>query len=126
MPGVIERDPDCILIGTHDGNHMYADYRWYSKERECLYYSNKMEEFIVRNMIKSKVDELKTYDTFDCQEKMIMRHMLNNLDPMYIHTHRDLILNVTHNYHDLFTIMTETEEEHDRAVVELINEYGRS
>ena len=63
MPGVIERDPDVILIGIHDGNHMYADNAWFTKEHECHHYSNKMEEFVVFNMFKNEMKYLKTVDT---------------------------------------------------------------
>ena len=49
LPGVIEKDPDVILIGIHDGNHMYEDHRWFSKEHECQHYSDTIEEQIVES-----------------------------------------------------------------------------
>jgi hypothetical protein len=66
LPGVIEKDPDVILIGIHDGNHMYEDNQWFSKEHECQHYSDKIEEQIASNKLEVIEEELETY----CESKV--------------------------------------------------------
>ena len=122
MPGVIERDPDVILIGVHDGNHMFRDMRWYTKEHECLYYSDKMEEFVVFKILKSKMMKLKTYDTFndDCPMFTKIDYMRRNLDPMFVHTHREILREESgpFDYDELFRSLTDSAEEYMQCVEE--------
>ena len=119
MPGVID-DPDVILIGVHDGNHMFKDHRWFSKEHECLHYSTTMEEFVIFNKLKSIMIQIKTYDTFDCPKFKMVGYMIANLDPIIWHAHLKTIERVYMNNRSRFySLLTESDEELDK----LLNEH---
>ena len=115
-PGIMENDTDAITIGIHDGNHMYADNMWYTKEHECQHYSDKMEEFVLFKILHSKMMKLKTYDTFndDCPMWKKNDYMRRNLDPMFIHTHREILREETgpFDYDQLFRSLTDSAEEY--------------
>ena len=118
MPGVIERDPDVILIGVHNRNYMYSDSAWFSKEHECQYYSDKMEEFVVCNMLKSKLDKLKTYDTFNCSIFKMINYMFRNLDPTFKHLHSKPIRKLSLDYKPFFKHLAERVEEYEECWME--------
>ena len=113
MPGVMVRDPDVITIGIHDGNHMYADNMWFTKEHECKHYSDKMEEFVVFNILKNEMKYLKTVDTFDCPMFRKITHLIRNIDPMFMHIHKHIITSaLSEGYEHIFRSLTENEEEY--------------
>ena len=116
IPGVIDTDPDVILIGVHDGNHMFRDMRWYTKEHECQHYSDKMEEFVLFKILASKMMKLKTYDTFNEDGPMWKKidYMRRNLDPTFIHTHREILREESgpFDYDQLFRSLTDSAEEY--------------
>ena len=116
MPGVIERDPDVILIGIHDGNHMYADNMWFTKEHECKHYSDKMEEFVIFCILKNEMKYLKTVDTFDCPMFRKIAHLIRNIDPTFKHMHKHIINAVlAKGYEPMFRALTENQEEYRRC-----------
>ena len=113
MPGVMENNPDVITIGIHDGNHMYADNVWFTKERECHHYSNTMEEFVVFNILKNEMKYLKTIDTFDCPMFRKITHVIRNIDPTFLHIHKNIINSVlAEGYEKMFRASTEHQEEY--------------
>ena len=113
MPGVMENNPDVITIGIHDGNHMYADNMWFTKEHECKHYSDKMEEFVVLNILKSKFTKLITYDTFALPLFARTDYVFRNLDPMFMHSY-NVVDVFAHNYEKLHRSIAGTEEEYEK------------
>ena len=67
-------------------------------------------------ILKSKMMKLKTYDTFHdgCAMWRKIDYMRRNLDPMFIHTHREIIReeNGPFDYDQLFRSLTDSAEEY--------------
>ena len=112
LPGVIEKDPDVILIGIHDGNHMYEDHQWFSKEYECRHYSYKIEKQIVFNKLKSIMTELMTYDTLNCSLYKKLCYMYRNLDPTFKRLNKRILISFELHPDPFFKLFTDNEEDY--------------
>ena len=117
-------DPDVVLlIGTHNHRFGFSDYQWYTKEHECLRYSDTIEEKVIFNKLKNIMIEVKTYDTFDCPKFKLILYMVENLDVIIWHAYIDTIVRVFENDRSRFyRLLTESDEEHEQLVNEH-NEY---
>ena len=102
FPNLIPHDQYLIYIGIHDGNNMYAPYRWSTKENEDINYSMRMEELVltnklIDNMIKAgvKPDDLQT-------SHYSIHEAIGRLDDTYRHCNRTALIFIVYAHMEMF------------------------
>ena len=86
---------------------------------ERIILSNKIEERVIFNKLKSIMNRIKTYDTFDCPKFKMVSYMIRNLDLITWHAHLKTIERVyMNNRMRFYRRLMESDEEHNQLADE--------
>ena len=105
---------ELINIVTNDEERRLS-YNWTTKEFDDLHYSHEIEKRIVFNKLKSIITKLMTYDTLNDSVYKKLRYMYRNLDPVFKHLNKKILINFSRDPDPFFKLFTDTEEDYSNC-----------